>query len=125
MEHMAMQVEDVAGMTAWYCEHLGFSLKRASDDPKPVCFLADETGQVMIEIYRDPNTEVPDYGNIHPLVLHLAFVCDDVDGTVEKLTAAGASLFGKENTSAGDTLAMLRDPWGFSTRLCQRAEPMV
>lgn len=125
IEHMAMQVADVAGMTTWYCENLGFTVKRASDDPKPVRFLADETGQVMIEVYRDPNTEIPDYGNMHPLVLHLAFVCEDVDLKAKKLTAAGAALLEKEQTPVGDTLAMLRDPWGFCIQLCQRAEPMV
>jgi len=125
IEHMALQVEDVAGMTAWYCEYLGFTVKRSSDDPKPVRFLADETGQVMIEIYRDPNTEVPDYGAMHPLLLHLAFVCNDVDSRVEKLKAAGAELLGIEVTPAKDKLAMLRDPWGFCIQLCQRAEPMV
>ncbi len=48
-------------MTDWYCESLGFKVKRSSDEPKPVRFLADITGQVMIEIYSDPNIEVPDY----------------------------------------------------------------
>lgn len=125
IEHMALQVEDVAGMTEWYCEHLGFTVKRSSDNPKPVRFLADETGQVMIEIYRDLNTQIPDYYSMPPLVLHLAFVCPEVEGAVERLTVAGATLLSKEQTPANDTLAMLRDPWGFCIQLCQRAEPMM
>lgn len=125
IEHMALQVEDVAGMTAWYVENLGFTVKRASDDPKPVRFLADASGQVMLEIYRDPDTEVPDYRNLHPLVLHLAFVCEEIEAKTDQLTAAGAELVSRECTPANDVLAMLRDPWGFCIQLCQRAEPML
>ena len=126
IEHAAFQVEDTVAMADWYCEHLGFSEKRGSDEPFPVRFLADASGDVMIEIYSNPTITTPDYASMNPLVLHMAFVCDDVQGTVERLTAAGAVLLsGPETTPVGDTLAMLRDPWGLAIQLCQRTEPMV
>lgn len=125
IEHFAYQVEEPAVVAEWYVEHLGFSVKRASDAPVPVRFLADETGDVMIEIYNNPKVTTPDYVSMDPLILHLAFVCDTVDSTTERLVAAGATLVQKEATPVGDTLAMLRDPWGLSIQLCQRADPMV
>ncbi|MDH3346228.1 MAG: VOC family protein [Kiritimatiellaceae bacterium] len=125
IEHVAYRVEDAAVTGEWYCEHLGFQVKRGSDDPFAVRFLADESGDVMIEIYSNPAVETPDYASMDPLILHLAFVCDEVDETIERLMTAGATFLSRDTTPAGDNLAMLRDPWGFSIQLCQRADPMV
>ncbi len=126
IEHLAYQVADPATVANWYGEQLGFTVKRASDSPVPVRFLADETGQVMLEIYNNPTVETPDYASMDPLLLHLAFVCDDVPGTVDRLVGAGASkLSGPEKLDSGDQLAMLRDPWGLAIQLCCRAQPMV
>lgn len=126
IEHAAFQVEDTIAMADWYCKHLGFAEKRGSDEPFPVRFLADESGDVMIEIYSNPAIQIPDYATMDPLILHMAFVCAEVPQTIERLTSAGASLLsGPETTPAGDTLAMLRDPWGLAIQLCYRAKPMV
>ena len=43
IEHMAFQVDDPGAMGDWYCEHLGFSVKRTADEPVPVRFLADDS----------------------------------------------------------------------------------
>lgn len=126
IEHAAFQVEDAVAMADWYCRHLGFTEKRGSDDPFPVRFLADEPGDVMIEIYSNPAIQTPDYSSMDPLVLHMAFVCNEIPETIERLISAGAVLLsGPETTPAGDTLAMLRDPWGLAIQLCQRTKPMV
>ena len=126
IEHFAYQVEHAGESADWYCANLGFSIKRSSDAPVPVRFLADETGQVMIEIYNNPTVTTPDYGSMDPLLLHMAFVCDKVPETVEKLVAAGATLVsGPEVTGMGDELAMLRDPWGLAIQLCNRADSMI
>ena len=80
----------------------------------------------MIEIYNNPRCEVPDYASQDPLLMHLAFVCQEIEETVGRLCAAGCRVeTGPEVTPAGDNLAMLRDPWGLSIQLCHRAEPMV
>ena len=126
IEHIAYQVEHAGESADWYCTHLGFSIKRGSDAPVPVRFLADETGEVMLEIYNNPTVTTPDYESMDPLLLHLAFVCDEVPEMVKKLIAAGAALVsGPEITGMGDELAMLRDPWGLAIQLCKRANPMV
>ena len=126
IEHVGLQVEDPAGAGEWYGELLGFQVKRAGDSPVPVRFLADSSGRVMLELYRNPAVELPDYRAMDPLVLHIAFVCDDVPGTVTRLVAGGAVLVsGPKILSSGDELAMLRDPWGVPIQLCRRADSMV
>ena len=126
IEHFAYQIETPGAVAEWYCKHLGFEVKRTADSPVPVRFLADETGQVMIEIYNNPAVNTPDYASMDPLVLHMAFVCDTVPETAGRLTAAGAVLVsGPERLGNGDELAMLRDPWGLAIQLCYRGEPMI
>ncbi|VGO13732.1 hypothetical protein PDESU_02289 [Pontiella desulfatans] len=125
IEHFAFQVEEPADVAAWYVEHFGFTVKRSADAPVPVRFLADETGDVMIEIYNNPAVETPDYASMDPLILHLAFICNDIEGAIERLMDAGANLLTMDATPHGDTLAMLRDPWGLAIQLCHRAAPMV
>jgi catechol 2,3-dioxygenase-like lactoylglutathione lyase family enzyme len=126
IEHVAWQVTDPPAVAAWYVEHLGFQIRRASTEGAAAHFLADASGRVMIEIYHNRAAPVPDYAGQDPLVLHVAFVCDDVDREMARLIAAGCSAV---ETIAGrpgeDHIAMLRDPWGLAIQLCKRARPMV
>ena len=75
IEHVAFQVENPVAMAEWYAAQLGFAVKRAGDTPFPVRFLADSSGQVMLELYNNPKLTTPDYGSMDPLLLHVAFVC--------------------------------------------------
>jgi len=127
IEHVAWQVRDPKAVADWYVEHLGFAVKRHVDNEAQAHFLADGSGKVMIEIYHNPNASVFDYPRLHPLQLHLAFVCDDIAATVKRLTDAGATVFEQigDGSPDADHLVMLRDPFGFAIQLCRRAEPMV
>lgn len=126
IEHFAYQIDCPADVAEWYCTHLGFTIKRGADTPVPVRFLADETLQVMLEIYNSPKVTTPEYGSMDPLLLHIAFVCEDVPASTERLVAAGASLVsGPEVLDTGDELAMLRDPWGLAIQLARRARSML
>ena len=125
IEHFAYQVEHPAAAADWYIEHLGFSVKKSADAPVPVRFLADSSGCIMIEIYNNPKVTVPDYASMDPLLLHLAFSCDQVPETVARLQAAGATLVSGPEHINGDELAMLRDPWGLAIQLCNRKSPMI
>ncbi len=126
IEHVALQLPEPVKAAAWYVEHLGFTVKRASGDEPFAHFLADASGRVMIELYRNPKAPVPDYAEQHPLVMHLAFVCDDVDLEAARLEAAGCTRFEELGGGPGeDHIVMLRDPWGVAIQLCDRAEPMV
>ena len=126
IEHIGLQVSNPAAMADWYIEHLGFVCKRAGDPPVSVRFLADESGRVMLEIYNNPAVQPPDYSKMDPLLLHVAFVCDDIPVTMERLLKAGAKLDSAMQTiPSGDQIAMLRDPWGLAIQLARRQNPMV
>ena len=88
-------------------------------------FLADDSKRVMIEIYKNPTDEVPDYRTMNPLILHLAFVSDDPSIDKERLLKAGASQVSDDRLDDGSHLVMLRDPWGLALQLCKRAMPML
>ena len=126
IEHFAFQVPDPAAAASWYVEHLGMSVARSVEEPAPTRFLADRAGRVMIEIYRNPSAPLPDYEAMDPLVMHLAFSCDDVDAERDRLVDAGARVArDAETTPHGDRVAMLRDPWGVPIQLCRRAAALV
>lgn len=126
IEHVALQVPDPVGMANWYVTHLGCSVARSGGEPSFVRFLMDGAGAAMIELYRNPRVPVPDYANIDPQLIHVAFVSDDPAADRDRLVAAGARVV--ENvvtTPAGDELLMLRDPWSIPLQLVKRAAPML
>jgi catechol 2,3-dioxygenase-like lactoylglutathione lyase family enzyme len=125
IEHVAFNVSDPRGMAAWYCEHLGFIVKRKQDEAPYTHFLADGSGQVMIEIYCNPADEVPAYAAMDPLLLHLALVSADPESDAARLTAAGAREVDEVRLADGSHLKMLKDPWGLSLQLCRRTQAMV
>jgi len=126
IEHTAYQVDDPVALAAWYVAHLGLTVKRKQTVSPFGCFLADDGDAVMLEFYNNPKARVPEYRAIDPLVLHIAFRADDVAATRERLLEAGATAEGSVMTNeAGDTVAMLRDPWGIPVQLVSRVNPMI
>jgi catechol 2,3-dioxygenase-like lactoylglutathione lyase family enzyme len=127
IEHIAFNVSDPAGVAAWYVRNLGWQIRRKEEKPPYAHFVADSSGNVMIEIYNNPAAPVPDYHAINPLALHLAVACGpELDAERQRLLAAGAAdAGGFLVTPLGDRLAMLRDPWGLPLQLCHRKTPMT
>jgi glyoxylase I family protein len=126
IEHVAYQVQDPAAFARWYEQHLGLTIKRVQKDPPYGHFLADDGDAVMIEVYNNPAVPVPDYPNVNPFLLHVAFGVDDVAAVREQLLGAGATAVGEITVNpAGDQLAMLRDPWGFPVQLVHRSVRMI
>lgn len=126
IEHAAWMYHDPAEVAAWYVTHLGFSIVRKMDKSPFTHFIADSTGQMLIEIYNNPAAPVLDYGSMHPLQLHLAFVSGNPKADRDRLVTAGAKVHTDLTvTPDGDELIMLRDPWGFAIQLCKRKRPMV
>ena len=126
IEHAAYQIEDPVTASRWYVEHLGLTVKRAESAPPFGHFLADDGDAVMLEFYHNPAVAQPDYRTIDPIVIHIAFRTSDVAGTRARLLAAGATAEGPVKiTDAGDSLAMLRDPWGLAVQLVQRKADMI
>ena len=126
VEHFALQVPDPVAMADWYVKHLGCSIARAGGEPSHARFVRDSSGAVMLEVYRNPKLPAPDYANMDPLLVHLAFVSDSPAADRDRLVKAGARLIEDLVTSpAGDQLVMLRDPWGVALQLAKRAVPML
>jgi catechol 2,3-dioxygenase-like lactoylglutathione lyase family enzyme len=126
IEHVAYQVQDPAAFARWYTQHLGMTIKRVQSDPPYGHFLADDGDAVMLEVYHNPKVPVPDYPNIDPFLLHVAFGVLNVAETRDRLLAAGATAVGEVTVNpAGDHLAMLRDPWGLPVQLVSRAVRMI
>ena len=125
IEHFALNVADPVAMAEWYCQNLGFTIKRKFDKPPHTHFLADITGQVMIEIYHNPPDQVPDYRAMNPLLLHLAFVSTHPHADAARLIAAGAAEVDDLQLADGSHLKMLRDPWGLAIQLCKLGKPML
>jgi catechol-2,3-dioxygenase len=125
IEHFALNVSAPIEMANWYCQHLGMTAVSKMEQPPYTCFLADNSRNVMIEIYSNKAAPVPDYASTDPLVCHLAFVSDDPSSDIQHLIKAGATLVSEFQPGDGTHLAMLRDPWGFAIQLCKRAKPML
>ena len=125
MEHVALNVSDPAAMALWYTQHLGLEIVRSLATPPYTHFLRDSGGTMMIEIYKNPPDQVPDYAKMHPLLLHLAFVSADAEMEKSRLLEAGATCVQDENLADGTRIIMMRDPWGLSIQICKRAKPML
>ena len=125
IEHFALNVPEPAAMADWYTEHLGMTIVRQQKEAPYMTFLADESGQVMIEIYKNDAAPIPAYKNQDPLVVHLAFVSKQPKEDKMRLQKAGAREVSDDITDAGDHIIMMQDPWGFSIQLCKRANSML
>ena len=126
IEHIAFVVDDPDAVAEWYCENLGMQLVRQGPPPVKMTFLADSEGQTMYEVYAQPTVETPDYASMNPLALHFAYSSENIEADFERLKAAGATVVQEpDSTDAGDTLAMLRDPWGVCVQLVTRKEKML
>ena len=125
IEHFAYIVAEPAKVAAWYVQQFGWRVCRSQEQSPFAHFIADSSGNVMVEIYNNPAAKVPDYRSMDPLVMHIGLECADVNGIRQKLMSAGATdAGGIIVTPAGDRLAMLRDPWGMAIQLCCRKKPI-
>lgn len=124
IEHFAINVEDPRAMVDWYVENLNMEIIRQMEEAPYLTFMADETGTGIIEVYRNPEEMVPDYRNMDPLLIHIAFISPDAEADKHRLIGAGASLVEENRLDEGSHMVMLRDPWGFSIQLWQRTKPL-
>lgn len=125
IEHFAINVEDPVAMSDWYEENMGLEVVKKAITPPYMTFLADDSGRVMIEIYKNPVDEVPEYRNMNPLIVHIAYVSKDPTKDKERLLKAGAQAVSDDHLDDGSHLVMLRDPWGVCIQLCKRGTPML
>lgn len=125
LEHVAINVPDAAKLAQWFVDTLGMRIVVASDVSPYMHFVADEAGS-MLELYSNPDAPMPNYSDIHPLNLHLAYGSSDIESDSQKLIAAGATPVGAINeTPAGDKLAFFRGPFDVPVQLVQRKKPLI
>lgn len=125
IEHFAINVSNPVEMTDWYVEHIGLKVVKQEKEAPYTAFLADDGGRVMLEIYKNPPDDVPDYESMDPLIVHLALVSENPEKDKKRLLKAGASLVSDDLLEDGSHLVMLRDPWGLPLQLCKRAVSML
>lgn len=124
-EHYALNVKDPVAVADWYVAHCEMSIAHSVDEPVFMRFLADKTGRVVVEIYNNKAAKVPDYASMDPLEYHLAFAVEDAEAEKSRLIEAGATFVVEVTPQVGTRLIMLRDPFGMSLQLCQRAQPFT
>lgn len=119
-EHLALNLTDYPTAAGWYCDHLGMTV--AWESPGKMVFLADETGAVVLELYENPVAPVLPFAEQHPLTLHIAFAVDDVHAEGRRLVEAGCVVSDPYKEVNGDSMIMLRDPFGVSIQLVHRGQ---
>jgi catechol 2,3-dioxygenase-like lactoylglutathione lyase family enzyme len=125
LEHVAINVPDPKAAVEWYCMNLDMKVIRKGPPPINMHFISDAECNMMLEIYHNEKAPVPDYFAMEPLTMHIAFMVEDVEATRKTLIDAGATPAGGiEVTDKGDTIAMLRDPWGVPIQFVKRAQTM-
>ena len=124
LEHVAINVPEPAAMAKWYAENLGMRIVVASNESPYMHFIADEAGSMM-EIYNNPAATMPDYPNMSPFNLHMAFSTDNIEEERDRLVAAGATAGEITSTPRGDKLLFLRDPWSIPFQFVQRSSPLL
>ena len=126
IEHVAINVEKPTEMVQWYKDNFGMKVARANNDANETFFIIDDAGQVILEVYNNPASPMPDYATMNPLMFHIAFSVTDIESERDKLAAAGAIDIGEISTTpANDQLLFLRDPWSVPLQLVKRATPLV
>src|SRR5687767_8232877 len=125
LEHIAFNVKDPIAVSQWYQQHLGLRSVKQSNEAPYTTFLADDSGQMLIEIYCNPANEVPEYHTMNALQLHIAFVSEDADTDRDRLLKAGATLDKDLRLDDGSHLVMLRDPWGLAIQFCKRSKSLL
>jgi len=125
MEHTAIDVADPVGVADWWVKNLGFEITKQKTDASHTTFIVDTTGRISVELYRaQDGTTPPDYKAMRPLQLHFAFLSDDVDADIARMTAAGATLVVHEKAPGFDG-AMMKDPFGISIQFVKRGTPVL
>ena len=125
IEHVAINVPDPAGQADWFVKQLGMRLVVAGTVAPFMHFVADDVG-TMIELYNNSAAPMPDYANINPFNLHIAYTSPQIEADRARLLANGAIAAGEITvTAAGDKICFLRTPWHVPFQLVQRAKPLI
>lgn len=124
-EHFALNVNNPIEIANWYSNNLEMIIVRKIEEAPFTHFLADKTGRVVFEVYKNPKAKIIDLKSKHSLEFHVAFMVKNAEEIKNKLINAGAifeeDLFLNDNSH----LVMLRDPFGMPLQICERSLPMM
>lgn len=120
--HVMIRVRDIKKSLKFYTELLDMNLvkeKRLSDCT--LYFLADEFGQVQIELTYNDETPAEGY-QIGSGFGHFAFEVDSIPAFTEKMNKFGVEYLYEpyKLTEIGSTIAFLRDPDGYEIEIIER-----
>lgn len=125
LEHVAINVPNAKAVAQWFVDNMGMRMVVQNDVAPYMHFVADEAGS-MLEIYSNSEAPMPDYANMHPQNLHLAFASSDIEADSARLIAAGAKPFGAiAVTPQGHKLAFFHGPDSVPVQLVQRSAPLL
>jgi catechol 2,3-dioxygenase-like lactoylglutathione lyase family enzyme len=125
-EHIAFNVPDPVAMTKWYTTNLGMKILRAGSAPTYTTFLADSGEHMMFELFYNAEFPVIDLATVSHMSVHIAFMVDDIQATKSMLVAAGAKVIDDiTKIATGDSLLMMRDPWGLSIQFVKRVNVLL
>lgn len=124
-EHFALNVEQPIEVAKWYVDNLEMKIAKGSIEPPYAHFLADKTGRLVLEIYKNESADIIDLKSKHPLEFHFAFMVKNAEETKNRLLSLGATFVEELKPKDGSHLVMLRDPFGIPLQLCERGIPMM
>ncbi len=125
-EHFALNLADPLAMAQWYTKHLRMTVVRQSGPPTHTTFFADAGKNIMLELFCNKNFPMLDLRQVNHMALHLAFMAEDIAATRDALLAAGATVVDDiTQIPNGDTVLMMRDPWGLPIQFVKRVDPML
>jgi glyoxylase I family protein len=125
-EHYGLNVEDSRAKSKWLSENLGMVVVREGKAPGYGMFIADSARNMMMELYHNEKDPALKFSDVDYMSTHLAFAVTDVPAVKAQLLAAGAHVAEEmKQLPNGDTVLMLRDPWGEPIQIVKRVSPML
>ena len=122
--HTMLRVGDMQRSIDFYTKSMGMQLLRTTDRPEQKYSLAfvgyeDESQQAVIELTYNYGVTSYDLGSGFG---HIAIGVDDIQGTCERVRAAGAQVTREPGPVKGGTtvIAFVQDPDGYKIELIQR-----
>ena len=122
--HTMLRVGDMQRSIDFYTKSMGMQLLRTTDRPEQKYSLAfvgyaDESQQAVIELTYNYGVTGYDLGSGFG---HIAIGVDDIQGTCERVRAAGAQVTREPGPVKGGTtvIAFVQDPDGYKIELIQR-----
>lgn len=118
IDHPALALSDVEGITKWYQSVLGYEEVSRKGDSVIIVRAPDGT---YIEMMQQNDDRRAERRNLTPGISHLAFRVADLDEAIAKLDAHGVSWLGEIVPAAGGgRLRSFSDPDGNMLQVVQR-----